>query len=752
MTPIPLSFDNALFDDWEFERLLSQPYTSNQASNASTSIKREEVATNHNPFFDSLRNPTLQLHDKPLNSTELTSNLMLTDNSGTTHISTLSPTLDLFVELTSNSNSTNLSTLLTKSWEENSLETLKIIYNARSIPRGKSEKEAWTRGVAWLAEFHPQTFLRNLIEVVRPSDKIIRKRKSDEIGEGIEGASEVLLVEEGEEEFEFNPATARSHGNYKDLLNLLVLSSLPTDNTSTKNQLSVNGDYTLLPGFTVDEESSFSNKRSKQKKGVPGLVTGTGSKAEKKQAQYDHLERLLSSTTTLNYRVLHLLVARIFAHQLKEDLNNLTLSQELKLAGREKESEQISSRISLAAKWAPSEDGFHNKYTQITSSIAEILTPLSKNRTSASLVYSISIYRSKYLVPLRAHLDLVEIKMSSNKWESIDYSRVPSIAMDKNKRHFVKHNRTGFTEYLTKVVKGGANISGVALTPGGLVKQIWGHQHGEDDDLLDLVIDGQWKSLVDSIKDTGALSNCIAVADVSGSMLSPQLHDKTSPIHSSVALSILISQVTQPPFANSIISFTDQPAFIDLTSDTLRGKVQQIQSQGVGYSTNFIAVFRTILSRAQQFKITNEQMVKRIFIFSDMEFDQCQPSYSNQYSTHFDIVEEEFRVAGYDLPELVFWNLAARNDGKSKPITGERKGACLVSGYSAAMVKVFLDGAEFDNVTEEVVEEQKDDEWEELAETDDSGVEVKKATRMDPLAMMRKAIGHESFDGLKVYD
>lgn len=62
MTPIPLSFDNALFDDWEFERLLSQPYQSNNIV-----VKEKEKESNHNPFFDSLRDPTLQIFKFTIN-------------------------------------------------------------------------------------------------------------------------------------------------------------------------------------------------------------------------------------------------------------------------------------------------------------------------------------------------------------------------------------------------------------------------------------------------------------------------------------------------------------------------------------------------------------------------------------------------------------------------------------------------------------------------------------------------------------
>ena len=82
-------------------------------------------------------------------------------------------------------------------------------------------------------------------------------------------------------------------------------------------------------------------------------------------------------------------------------------------------------------------------------------------------------------------------------------------------------------------------------------------------------------------------------------------------------------------------------------------------------------------------------------------------------------------------------------------MTKQTKGACLVSGYSAAMVKVFLDGGGLG------AEEKAEEEIEEVVETEGGKLEtvtVKVKKVMDPLAIMRKAIGHESFDALKVPD
>jgi hypothetical protein len=267
--------------------------------------------------------------------------------------------------------------------------------------------------------------------------------------------------------------------------------------------------------------------------------------------------------------------------------------------------------------------------------------------------------------------------------------------------------------------------------------------------VMEAVVNAQWDTLVQNVKDVGKLSNCIAVADVSGSMEFTTASDGTTPMHSSIALSILIAQVTEPPFHNSIITFSHAPTFIDLTGSTLSDHMARI-TDGMGYNTNFIAVFRLILGRAVAAHLAPEEMVKQIFVFSDMEFDVAERGCPDPYATHFEIVQSEFNAAGYELPEIVFWNLAGVGGRRAAPVTKETKGACLVSGYCAAMVKVFLDGGGLG-----AEEEEEEEEIEEVVETEGGKLEtvtVKVKQVMDPLAIMRKAIGHESFDALKVYD
>jgi hypothetical protein len=105
-------------------------------------------------------------------------------------------------------------------------------------------------------------------------------------------------------------------------------------------------------------------------------------------------------------------------------------------------------------------------------------------------------------------------------------------------------------------------------------------------------------------------------------------------------------------------------------------------------NTDFQAVFDKLLHIAVTGKLPPEKMVRRVFVFSDMEFDEAS---SRPWETDYEAITRKFTEAGYGaaVPEIVFWNL---RDSDSVPVTASQKGVALVSGFSKNMVKLFLDG------------------------------------------------------------
>ena len=112
-------------------------------------------------------------------------------------------------------------------------------------------------------------------------------------------------------------------------------------------------------------------------------------------------------------------------------------------------------------------------------------------------------------------------------------------------------------------------------------------------------------------------------------------------------------------------------------------------------------------------------MVKQIFVFSDMQFDDAHGIDSSAFETDFGRIKRRFAEHGYELPKLIFWNLASGNRynfptphakgfdadeySAPKPVTKEVEGTMIVGGYSQAMMKMFLEDGTFGALEEEVV-------------------------------------------------
>jgi hypothetical protein len=166
-------------------------------------------------------------------------------------------------------------------------------------------------------------------------------------------------------------------------------------------------------------------------------------------------------------------------------------------------------------------------------------------------------------------------------------------------------------------------------------------------------------------------------------------------------------------------------------------------------NTNFEAVFLDLLlPLAKKHAIPQDQMIKRIFVFTDMQFDASQvtnfygvasaPLSAADWETSHDVIERAYKEAGYEMPQIVYWDLSnpRYHAGNTAPVTGERKGVALLSGFSPSLLKVFMG-----------VKNEDEDEWEEVTK---DGEKVE--NEFDPVAIMRKVLGRKSFEGLVVVD
>jgi len=343
------------------------------------------------------------------------------------------------------------------------------------------------------------------------------------------------------------------------------------------------------------------------------------------------------------------------------------------------------SHISLAAKWAPTERHALDKKYQLVSRVVKSLGLMDD--PAQGITSGRTVYRKHYLTPLRKHLRVVERAMCAKEWETIDYSKVPSKAMKNYKKAFQKHDEQRFGKWQTalqrddKKTEDGeiVKVNAKQLFPHELVKEYYSNPGKA----FDAVTEEQWKVLEKDLKDAGTFEHSVCLCDVSGSM-------EGEPMLVSIALGVLLSSVTAPPFQGQVITFETNPQFHHVQGKTLKEKVQSLRGMSWGGSTQLQAAFDLILQRAVQFKVSAENMPKRLYIFSDMQFDAACGCNNH---TNFETITAKYRKAGYDRPEVVFWNLRDTTS-KEVPVTANENGVALLSGFSPSLLKSLLDGAD----------------------------------------------------------
>lgn len=278
----------------------------------------------------------------------------------------------------------------------------------------------------------------------------------------------------------------------------------------------------------------------------------------------------------------------------------------------------------------------------------------------------------KSISALCEKIDVVEQKMCSGDWMDIVYSGIPSNAALMYRKAFFKHDEEGYKKYLESVEKGEAKINTSTLYPYDLVSKYLDHGRR-----VDKTIELQWKNLPNYVDPF----NGLVVADVSASM-------RGKPMEVCIALALYIAERNEGFFKDYFMTFSQQPSLEKVVGDNLYDRVNNLRRAHWGYNTNLQAIFDLMLKTAIKNRLSQDDLPERLFIVSDMQFDQAC---DNNSMTNFETARKKFEDAGYRLPQLVFWNVDARNNTNDSPITIHDTGTALVSGCSPSILKAVLE-------------------------------------------------------------
>lgn len=335
---------------------------------------------------------------------------------------------------------------------------------------------------------------------------------------------------------------------------------------------------------------------------------------------------------------------------------------------------------SLLAKWLKSEN--------TSSKESRLLAVITRNHFSMTAKQ----YR-KTLSTLRERIKVLERLMSQGRFDEIEFDKIPSRAglIYRNafaRRDLIKAKYEAYAKDTT------AKMNVATLYPHEIAHQAFEASYQPYESTNRLMLQKAWDNLPNYYGDN--IENGIAVVDVSGSM-------HGTPMEAAVSLGAYIADKAHGPFANHFITFSGNPALVKFEGVDITDKLCRCVSADWCMNTNVEAVFDMLLNTAMKHNVKPEDIPNRVYIFSDMEFDQCVTSGPIDTShwgssgrlvgprginTLFENMKVKWARYGYKMPDCVFWNLDARS--QNIPAIGE--GFSYVSGFSPTMISCILSG------------------------------------------------------------
>ena len=371
-----------------------------------------------------------------------------------------------------------------------------------------------------------------------------------------------------------------------------------------------------------------------------------------------------------------------------------------------------AASMTLVAKWVPREkSSFGWLYQELaTNYFPEYMATADTEQRSVKAVLKCKTEYRKLISSLNKKLDTLQIKQCANTWSDIDFSKVTSVSLGKQKKAFLNVNKKNearypdredrvqcafnFNAHVQKSVTGELEMKGARVGMADFTKQARDLYRKNGSQVEKDLLNSQW---CDNSKLTGALENMIAMVDLSGSMYG-------DPMDVAIALGIRIAEKSK--LGKRVMTFTLNPRWVNLEPhEDFVSQVQAVEAGDVGFNTDFHKALNLILDAIVENKMAPEDVENMTLVMlSDMQIDEAEQrdSYSNAPSGSsnkrealYESIKEKYAVAGirvhgkpYNPPHILFWNL--RNT-TGYPCLSTEKNVSMMSGFSPALLNLFCD-------------------------------------------------------------
>ena len=344
---------------------------------------------------------------------------------------------------------------------------------------------------------------------------------------------------------------------------------------------------------------------------------------------------------------------------------------------------------SLLAKWLKSEN----------TSSADSRALATKTRKTFGLTPR--EYR-KSLSVLRARINVLERLMSAGQWDKIEFDKIPSKAGLVYRNAFARHDvermraDKNAVAYKDFVQDKNTKVNAKALYPYEVVAKAtdytginrgwyWSQNYDRNDPVERAAINKYWDNLEDYFK--GATLDALCMIDTSGSMWGT---DASAPINVAISIGLYAAERARGPFHGHYISFSSRPQLIETYGSDFVDKVRRIYSTNLCENTNIEAAFDMLLNTAIKSHCRQSDLPKTIIVVSDMQFDAQRGRYGSSNATLMENIAYKWQRAGYQMPELVYWNVQAR--GNNVIPMQAKDGITFVSGFSPVLFEQIMKG------------------------------------------------------------
>ena len=359
-----------------------------------------------------------------------------------------------------------------------------------------------------------------------------------------------------------------------------------------------------------------------------------------------------------------------------------------------------SNEVSLTAKWVPREkSSFGWLYEQLaTDYFVHIVSTATNSHSIQKAILKCKTEYRKVLSALNRKIDTLQIKQCGKVWSTIDFSRVTSISITKQKKAFLNVKNDGevrfpdtkdrvqcaenFNNHVQSSIKNCSEIKGKRVGMADFTNQalllIAGHNNQVEKDILN----SQWR---DNSKQTGALGKMIAMVDVSGSM-------DGDPMNVAIALGLRIAE--KSVLGKRVMTFSAKPTWVKLDGyNDFVSQVKVVKDAEWGMNTNFNAALDLILNAIIDNKMAADDVQDMVLvILSDMQMDSGDTC---NKQVLYDTMKAKYEAAGirvqgtpYKPPHILFWNLSSSS---GFPSLSTQPNCSMMSGFSPALLNLFCD-------------------------------------------------------------